>query len=561
LHLLQKNNVVLSDNSWEDIARKYRLHREMEVVIRYRDDSSSLFSRTSDNPMPKRTVWAYRALLVASAFSLVGNIPVQSRLLSSHNNKNKTFEIAPEKESVVSPISTASTALAITNPATTNNKEINNNINTKNAKKKLPDEEHITLADKTISTDDPDIVFTDQENNTLELTLPKRAIETYAGHVLETTNSKWTTYHVKSYDNLTNIFHKLGHQEALAELKQDKTIYKELKALNRGGAIVRASSDNNGKLSELVFTHDNKNSYVLSLKDGSYSGSWKKGIFETRQARASFTIKNGLFFDGRKAGIQNKIIRQIIKVFDWDIDFSHDIRVGDKVTAVFEEIYHDGDKVGSKNLLAAEFINKKRVLRTVRYTFKDGRSDYFTPDGREMKKAFIRTPIAHARVSSHFNPGRYHPVLHRMRAHKGTDFAARRGTSIMTTGNGTVKFIGRKGGYGRMVIISHREGYETRYAHMSRFKKGLKKGDKVYQGDIIGYVGSSGLATGPHCHYELRKKGIAMDPMRIKLPNSMSLAKHELQDFRNKAINLVLQLNVLHRFVEADIEIDSSIGG
>jgi len=243
------------------------------------------------------------------------------------------------------------------------------------------------------------------------------------------------------------------------------------------------------------------------------------------------------------------------------LNFSHDIRVGDKVTAVFEEIYHEGDKVGNQHLLAAEFLNKGRKFKAIRYTYKDGKSDYFTPQGREMKKAFIRTPISHARISSHFNPGRFHPVLHKFRAHKGTDFAARTGTKIMATGNGTIKSLGRKGGYGRTIVIQHKDGYTTLYAHMSRYKKNLKVGQKVYQGDTIGYVGSSGLATGPHLHYEFRKNGKAMDSMSASLPHSMSLSANELQDFRNKAINLVLQLNVLHRFVKAKINISSNIGG
>jgi murein DD-endopeptidase MepM/ murein hydrolase activator NlpD len=392
-----------------------------------------------------------------------------------------------------------------------------------------------------------------------ELSLPERAIETYAGNVVDSNNSKWTTYHVKSYDNTTNIFYKVGHQELLNILKDDKEIYKNIKKLKKG-SIVRASTAN-GQLSQLVFTHDNKNSYVITNKNGKYQGNWKDNLFEVRQARASFTIENGLFFDGKKAGIASDIIKQIVKVFDWDIDFSHDVRIGDKVTAVFEEIYHDGDKVDNQHLLAAEFINKGRKFRSIRYTYKDGKSDYFTPQGREMKKAFIRTPIEHARVSSHFNPGRFHPKLHKIRAHKGTDFAARTGTAIMATGNGVIKSIGRKGGYGRTIIIQHREGYTTTYAHMSRYKKGLKLGGKVYQGDTIGYVGRSGLATGPHLHYELHQAKKAVNPMTVVLPNSMSLSKSELQDFRNKAINLVLQLNVLHRFVEADIDIDSAFGG
>lgn len=524
MSLLPRTNIVLSENSWNDVVNKYNLYRELEVVIRESDDTS-LLSTSVRSAMPRNSrsiAWAYRSALVVGAFSVFGNIPVQSHLLASANNNSTFGAIAYNQTSFI-----------------TTNKSLK------------------PLRDNTPTTN----LVAMEGLDALKLTLPERAIATYAGHSTNDTKTKWKTYHVKSYDNLTNIFHKIGHQKALSTLKADSEIYKELKTFNTNGSLVRASSDEKGKLSQLVFTKDNKSSFVITLNNNKYAGSWEKNIFEIRQARASFTIKNGLFFDGRKAGIENKIIRQIVKVFDWDIDFSHDIRVGDKITAVFEEIYHDGDNVASKHLLAAEFINKNRVLRTVHYTFADGKSDYFTPDGREMKKAFIRTPISHARVSSHFNPGRLHPVLHKFRAHKGTDFASRSGTPIMTTGNGIIKSIGRKGGYGRTIVVQHREGYTTIYAHMSKYKKGLKKGDKVYQTDIIGYVGSSGLATGPHLHYEIRKNNKPMDAMRASLPNSMSLSPKELQDFRNKAINLVLQLNVLHRFVEANIEIDSSIGG
>jgi murein DD-endopeptidase MepM/ murein hydrolase activator NlpD len=395
------------------------------------------------------------------------------------------------------------------------------------------------------------------------LSLPSRAIETYIGHQVIDTNSKWKSYTVKSYDNPANILHKVGLDSSVNTLLRDDEINAVLSNLKRNN-IVRARSIH-GKLVELLLAPSYQKAYIIKPSsdgfEGIWEGKWANNIFEIRQARSSFVIRNGLFFDGKKAGVPGNTIRQIIKVFDWDIDFAHDIRVDDRVTLVYEEVFHDGDKVGSQNLLAAEFINKKEKFRTIRFTRADGKSDFFTPSGREMKRAFIRTPVAHARVSSHFNPGRYHPVLHRMRSHKGTDFAARRGTPIMATGNGIVKFIGRKGGYGRLITLTHREGYETRYGHMTKFKKNLKQGAKVYQGDIIGYVGSSGLATGPHCHYEFRKQGIAADPMTVELPNSMSLTPTELATFRTKAINLVLQLNVLHRFATSNVNINSGTGG
>lgn len=537
LPLNRQSNVIYSDNNWEDIVKDYKLFTEMEIVIREDHQTEGISNKPVSQPHQSK--WLLRTFLITGSFAILGNLPVQSHLLT--------------------PVKTSTTLNVEVHPHT--NQDRPNVKNDKNKEQVVK----ITTNIKSQAISRHQLSHTTTTNNVEneidahELVLPKRALETYAGHVIENNSSKWKTYHVKSYDNLTNIFHKIGHQQLLKTFKKDKDINTVLKQLKKG-SIVRASSKE-GHLDELVLSNGIDKSYVITQNDGKYTGTWKPNVFEVRQSRSSFTIRNGLFFDGRKSGIDNAIIKQVVKVFDWDIDFSHDVRVGDKVTAVFEEIYHDGDKVGVRNLLAAEFINKGREFRAIRYTNLDGKADYFTPQGREMKKAFIRTPIAHARVSSHFNPGRFHPVLHKIKAHKGTDFAARPGTPIMATGNGTIKFIGRKGGYGRAIVIKHREGYTTLYAHMSRFKKGLRIGDKVYQGDTIGYVGSSGLATGPHLHYEFRKNGLAMDSMRAALPNSMSLSSRELQDFRNKAINLVLQLNVLHRFVKAKIEINSAIGG
>lgn len=530
-----ESNITYSEKDWSEVESKYNLLSTMQLVIREESVSSNKQYNQSLTP------WLSRTVIASVLFLAVGNIPVHS-YLQDKNNTTTSFSIKSDVSnhtisSSISPTLTTKTPVVL-----------QASINTIN-------ETNI----RTINNDE--IGTSDEESIPKELELPARAIETYEGQAIAKNTSKWSTYHVKSYDNLTNIFHKLGYQSSLKPLLKNKEIAKELKSLKQD-SIVRATSDNKEKLSTLVFTHDKKNSYIVTLnQSGTYAGNWKKNLFEVRQARASFTIRNGLFFDGRKSGVADSVIKQIVKVFDWDIDFSHDVRVDDKVTAVYEEIYHDGSKVGNQNLLAAEFINKGHEFRAIQYSYDDGKTDYFTPDGREMKKAFIRTPIAHARVSSHFNPGRFHPKLHKIRAHKGTDFAGRTGTKIMATGNGIIKSLGRKGGYGRTITIKHKDGYSTLYAHMSRYKKGLKVGTKVYQGDVIGYVGSSGLATGPHLHYEFKKNGKAMDSMSAALPHSMSLSSRELQDFRNKAINLVLQLNVLNRFVKAKIDISSNIGG
>ncbi|KAG1707545.1 Murein DD-endopeptidase MepM [Nymphon striatum] len=484
----------------------------------------------------------HRGLMLAGFFAVLGNVPVSSHLLESQPNRTQSFEISLKNLQEKSTTQSVNTQNTNTPEITVSNKTETKTLESSNQAKK-------------------ELVFeAPQIEDSQELELPLRAIETYVGHVADDAYSKWKTYHVKSYDNLTNIFHKINQQALLKPLQENKKISKVLNKLGKG-SIARAKSLD-GELSELVFTTNNINSFIVTKKDDKFHGEWKKNVFEVRQARASFTINNGLFFDGRKAGITDKVVKQIVKVFDWDIDFSHDVRIGDKVTAVYEEVFHDGDKVDSRHLLAAEFINKGHATSRYSLHIRKWQSRLISHlMGREMKKAFIRTPVAHARVSSHFNPSRYHPKLHKIRAHKGTDFAARTGTAIMATGNGKVKFIGRKGGYGRTVVIQHREGYTTLYAHMSKYQKGLKQGDTVIQGERIGYVGRSGLASGPHLHYEFRHNEKPVNPMTVALPNSMSLSSRELKDFRSNAVNLVLQLNVLHRFVKADIEINSAFGG
>ena len=519
-----ESNIIIKEKNWSEIESKFDLRNAMLIVIREDSQMNNSSKHTTYSP------WLGRLAVSGLFFAVLGNIPTQSSLPSSDHSLTEKFAI--NQTDISKPV-----------------------LPTPNDKSHTV--QYVKKDMKPLQASSDLVV-----DHISELELPRRAIETYEGNNNKNTSSnKWTTYHVKSYDNLTNIFHKLGHLSALDRLTKNKSIAEQLEKITTN-SIVRATTDSNNQLSQLVFSVNNNKSYQVTLdKSGEYTGSWQNNLFETRQARASFSIRNGLFFDGRKAGVADSVMKQVVKVFDWDIDFSHDIRVDDKLTIVYEELYHDGDKIDSRHLLAAEFINNGRVFRTVRYTFNDGKSDYFTPDGQEMKKMFIRTPIAHARVSSPFNPGRFHPVLHKFRAHKGTDFAARRGTKIMATGNGVIKSLGRKGGYGRTIVIQHEDGYTTLYAHMSRYKKGLKAGQKIHQGQIIGYVGSSGLATGPHLHYEFRKDGKAMDSMSVSIPHNITLSSTELQDFRNKAVNLVLQLNVLHRFVKAKIDISSNIGG
>jgi murein DD-endopeptidase MepM/ murein hydrolase activator NlpD len=209
------------------------------------------------------------------------------------------------------------------------------------------------------------------------------------------------------------------------------------------------------------------------------------------------------------------------QIFGWDIDFALDIRKGDEFGVLYEQKLQDGRYVSDGRVLAAEFVNQGKMHRAVWFESKDGEVEgYFTPEGKGMRKAFLRAPLDFTRISSTFNPRRLHPVSGRIRAHKGVDYAAPTGTPIWAAGDGRIEFAGRKGGYGNAVIIDHGRGITTLYAHMSRFNKSARNGRKVSQGEIIGYVGSTGASTGPHLHYEYRIKGEHKNPSTIPLPRT-----------------------------------------
>jgi murein DD-endopeptidase MepM/ murein hydrolase activator NlpD len=235
---------------------------------------------------------------------------------------------------------------------------------------------------------------------------------------------------------------------------------------------------------------------------------------------------------------------ELAGIFGWDVDFALDIRSGDRFTLVYEELFLDGKKQRDGNIIAAEFNNRGKTYRALRYTNDEGVSDYFSPDGKSMRKAFIRTPVDFTRISSRFGKRR-HPTLNKMKNHHGVDYAAPRGTPIKAAGDGKLTFVGRKGGYGKTVKIQHGGKYSTLYAHMSRIKPGMRRGKKVRQGQTIGYVGSTGRSTGPHLHYEFRVNGVHRNPLRVRLPDAAPIHAKYKTDFLDKSRSLVARLDEL----------------
>ncbi len=355
----------------------------------------------------------------------------------------------------------------------------------------------------------------------------------------------WHRVTIKSGDSLARVFKQLDiPPRQLHDLLASGGAAKKLTRIYPGQVLnLRTSAEHD--LLELRYEIDALNSVEITRQGDDYQSRLVAREPERRVVSAAAKIDSSLFLAAQKADLPENITMELASIFGWDIDFALDIRDGDQFAVLFEELYLDGERVGTGDIIAAEFSNNGKVFRAVRYTDARGHTDYYAPDGRSMRKAFLRTPVAFTRISSRFSNGRKHPILNRIRAHKGVDYAAPRGTPVKATGSGKIVFRGRKGGYGNTVVIQHGSSYSTLYAHLNNFARGEKIGDRVQQGEIIGYVGSTGLATGPHLHYEFRVNGVHRNPLTVKLPDAAPLPKQFREDFKRATSNLVAQLELV----------------
>ncbi len=364
------------------------------------------------------------------------------------------------------------------------------------------------------------------------------------------TLGKEETYKVKKGDSLSSIFKraKISAKELmlLTKLKHSKF----LREIYPGDALtIQRTSD--GKLGHLHKRIDISRTLVIDLKDDKFISDIAVDSLDIRYNRISSIIDSSLYLSAKAAGLSDNVIMDLANIFGWDVDFALDLRKGDSFAIIYEEIFRNGELVKTGNIVAAEFINRGNRFVALRYTDPNGNTSYFTPEGKSMKKAFLRAPVDFRRISSHFKPQRWHPVLGKKRPHRGVDYAASPGTPIKASGDGKIIFRGWKGGYGRTIILKHGTKYTTLFAHMSKFKGGLKTGSRVKQGQTIGYVGSSGLATGPHLHYEFRVNGAHRNPVTIKLPDSDPIARSILKDFKAKTSEILSELNIYAETVVA----------
>jgi murein DD-endopeptidase MepM/ murein hydrolase activator NlpD len=243
------------------------------------------------------------------------------------------------------------------------------------------------------------------------------------------------------------------------------------------------------------------------------------------------TIDHSLFMASQRAGLDDALTMRLAHIFQWDIDFVLDIRKGDEFYVLFEERYLDDKFIGYGEILAAEFINQGQSYRAVRYMDEEGHGDFFNPDGRNMRKAFLRAPVEFSRISSNFNLRRKHPLYKRTMPHRGIDYAAPTGTPVLAAGNGKVQTVSKSSANGNYVVVQHGEQFVTKYLHLSRFARGIRRGSRVEQGQVIGYVGSTGWATGPHLHYEFLVNGVHQNPRTVKLPDAKPVPEGQQQRF------------------------------
>ena len=331
-------------------------------------------------------------------------------------------------------------------------------------------------------------------------------------------------------DTLDKLFRQhnlnLGHLAAIAKLEEPRKLFRRLKPgdefqiLHEGGSLISMYSVLN--LTSAIRIERRETGFVAEIIERP---------IEVRKRIAYGVIDSSLFESGAAAGLSDKVIMNIAGIFAWDVDFVFDIRQGDNFYVQYEEIWQDGEFVTDGEIVAAEFNNDGRTHRAIRFIDSGGLSDYFTPQGDSVRKAFIRAPVDFTRVSSNFNPRRRHPILNTIRAHRGVDYSAPRGTPIKAAGDGKVIFRGVKNGYGKTVILQHGGNITTLYAHMSSYVAKAGVGTRVRQGQAIGFVGATGLATANHLHYEYRLNGVHRNPRTVDLPQAEPIDEQYREKF------------------------------
>lgn len=383
----------------------------------------------------------------------------------------------------------------------------------------------------------------------LDISIPEAIAETQANQTF------WRQENIRRGDTIAAILNRLDVSN------QDSTDFLQAARGSRAmrqlkpGQTVYAQTTADGELLTLRYFFGNEELFLMEKTDDAFKMTEQSVELDTRVHMKSGEINSSLFAATDNAGIPNNIAMQLTEIFASEIDFYRDLRQGDRFTVVYETFANDnGKRAKTGRVLAAEFVNKGKSHQAIYFKASNGADGYYTPAGESLRKAFLLSPLTFSRVSSGFTNARFHPILKEWRAHKGIDYAAPTGTPVKATASGIVAFSGSQKGYGNLVVLKHNGKYETAYGHLSRFASGMSKGKRISQGDVIGYVGSTGMATGPHLHYELRIDGVQRDPTNVVLPSAPPIAKRDLNTFQKETHALVARLNIMRNIHLAVLE-------
>ncbi len=367
-----------------------------------------------------------------------------------------------------------------------------------------------------------------------------------SGDTSASTQNFWYKEHVRRDDTLNSVLSRLNiRNRADIDFIRNDAVASQIATALKPGHDMETVTDTDGNLVSLEYQLDTDQFISIKKTADGYQAQKVVHQLEKRPILKSAEIKSSLFGATDDANIPDHVAIQVAEMFEGDIDFHTDLRRGDHFNVIYEGSYDQGELLKTGDVLAAEFVNNGKTYRAVGYRDANNEMQYYTPDGKSLHKSFLRSPLEFTRISSGFSLGRFHPILQRMRAHKGVDMAAPTGTRIKASGDAVVEFSGQKSGYGNMIILKHANGISTVYGHLSRFADGLHRGEKVAQGEVIGYVGMTGLATGPHLHYEFLVNGENRDPMTVALPKASPIPANKLAEFSAVSNQLTAQLNLL----------------
>lgn len=390
-------------------------------------------------------------------------------------------------------------------------------------------------------------------NEGLELQTVLEELSSPAFTLLEAQNASFLREErVQRSDTIASLMIRLGvsDPDALDFLRTDAQANAISRQL-RPGKVVTAKTGEQGELLALYFPLNGKDAVLVVERRGNGFASSEQTLrLDAQTVVKSGEIRSSLFGATDAAGIPDAIATQLAEIFSADIDFHRDLRKGDRFSLVYETLNHRGQPLRSGRILSAEFVNNEKVYSAYWFESEAGKGAYYTADGKNLRKAFLRSPLEFSRVTSGFTSARFHPVLQTWRAHKGVDYGAPTGTKVRSVADGTVEFAGRQNGYGNLIVLKHQGTYSTAYGHLNGFAAGLRKGAKVSQGETIGYVGQTGLASGPHLHYEFRINAQQVNPLAVTIPTAIPLEPSQLGRFKSATdvlrsqLGLAKQINV-----------------